>query len=135
MAKYHGTILYYAPAADRGDGKLTALCVRMGLRLRRVRPDELGQTVGHLAGLIGFEAQTDGEAAEPVNESMLVLCGLEERAFNELLRGLKQPGMPRIALKAMLTQTNCEWTMRALYGELCAERAGIASHESPSDGE
>jgi hypothetical protein len=129
MPNYHGTILYYAPAPHQGDGKLTVLCVRLGLRLRRVKPEELEQTVGCLAGLDRGQEAPGAEGAQPVGEPMLVLCGLDERSMDALLRGLRQPGLPRIALKAVLTPTNRGWTMRALYEELCAERAGIAGHQ------
>lgn len=138
MPKYHGSVLYYAPNPDRGDGRLTALCVRLGLRLRRIRPEELGETVGYLAGLDEGPAAEEPEGAAPVDEPMLVFCGLDNRALNALLQGLRQPGLPRVSLKAVLTPTNRGWTARALYGELQAERAGIARHQGeparPEDG-
>lgn len=129
MAKFHGMILYYAPAAGSGDGKLMAMCVKLGLRLRRVKPEEIGQTVGALAGVAGFDMNPAAESGEPLPEAVMVICGVDERGLDAVLKGMRQPGMPKVALKAMLTQTNCEWTLRALFEELCAERAGIAQHQ------
>ncbi len=42
--------------------------------------------------------------------------------LDRLLAALQKAGVPRTCLKAVLTPTNAQWTLRALYQELCRER-------------
>ena len=53
---------------------------------------------------------------------MLVLCNFSEARLDALLQGMRRSGI-RIALKAMLTESNAGWTFLQLYEELLEEHA------------
>ena len=94
----------------------------------------MNQTVGYLAGLKGFERQEAGEAgALPViPEQVLVLKGFSGGRLDLLLSSLRRAGVPKIDLKAVLTEQNSGWTFYRLYEEIRAEHASMTEGEQPS---
>lgn len=60
---------------------------------------------------------------------MLVLCNFSEARLDALLQGMRRSGI-RIALKAMLTESNAGWTFLQLYEELLKEHA-IMTNAAP----
>lgn len=126
MAIMKEMVLYYQPEKDRKSGndtkaaKLKAVLVRMGIRIKNISPDQISQTVGYLAGFDGFKEQVKEE--EPaVEEEILVMKNFSDRRVDELLMNLKRAGVPRIALKAVITDTNAKWKFYDLYQELKKE--------------
>ena len=102
------------------EAALEALCRRMDLRCRAVRPEEYALPVGALAGIpvAGTAAGRAGMFRDP----MLVICGLPAPQLDALLQDLREPGMPRAALKAVLTPHNVTWDSARLRDELARER-------------
>ena len=99
------------------------LCLhRLGLRCRDVAPEEQGQPLGRLLGLEGFG--DGGGSAAPFSEEMLVMHGLAPAQFNALLDALRREGL-RVALKAVVTDTNVAWSSERLHRELAAEHAAM----------
>ena len=105
------------------EAALEALCRRMDLRCRAVRPEEYALPVGALAGIpvAGTATGKTGAFSDP----MLVICGLLAPQLDALLQGLREPGMPRAALKAVLTPSNVTWDSVRLHGELAREHAAM----------
>ena len=56
---------------------------------------------------------------------MLVMHQFSNARLEEFLRQLKKAGVPRIALKAVVTATNAGWSLRELYQELCREEEAV----------
>ena len=121
-------VLLYSPLALSDSGKLKSVLVQMGVRIKNIGPAQTGQTVGHLAGLKGFEANEN--PAPPILDPMMVLCGFSSERLDALLKNLRTAGAPRVALKAVLTEHNCVWTLHALYEELKGEREAIAQQQA-----
>ncbi len=131
-------VLYYNPG--NGVAKQTALMksvfVRMGVRIKNVRPEDVNETVGYLAGLKGFpkkEPAGDAQMQEAeetqlpvIPEQILVLKGFSSARLDLLLAALRRAGVPRIDLKAVLTEQNSGWTFYHLYQELREEHAAMA---------
>lgn len=115
-------ILAFGFAPER-LGRLRTLCAVEKLRLRPVSPEEYGQSIGALSGLLP-PAEVSAEAGE-IGEEMLVLCGLSEAALDRFLRGFRRQGILPVALKAVLTPTNAAWTAPALYEELRREHEAM----------
>ena len=113
-------VLYYTPEKSDADRLLKGVLVRMGIRIRNLTPEQTGERVGALAGFPDFEQQ---EAAEcpVIPEKMLILHGFGNQRLQELLAGLRKAKVPPIALKAMVTEHNADWTLYELYQELLAE--------------
>lgn len=115
------TILAYNLSPERA-GRIRTLCAVQKLRLRLVKPEEFGLSVGVLAGVLPPAEPT---AAEPFFEEMLVLCQLNESELERFLMGFRKNGIPPVALKAVLTPTNATWNARALRDELKKEHAAM----------
>jgi len=102
---------------------LSAVLGEQGIRPRPVAADELGQTVGALAGLdapFAVPAKATHTGAE-----CLVLCGLGNDDLNALLDALREAGL-KIPYKAMLTPHNRAWTLDHLIGQLADEHEQLA---------
>ena len=146
------TVLYYNPDGTAKPAKLTGVLFRMKVRIRRVKPEEILETVGYLAGIKGFEsregadgagascggsetldrdAASDGEKAPEkialpfIDEEMMVMSNFSNSRLNELLAQMRKAGAPRIALKAMVTPTNCRWSFYDLYREIRQEHEAL----------
>ena len=73
--------------------------------------------------LIGQQALQ--EPIRGISEELMVLCGFTDERLDELLAKLKKAGVPRIGLKAVVTETNAQWTVYELYSHLLEERRQI----------
>ena len=134
MAKIMETVLYYNPGTPetmKHVARLKSVLVRMGVRIRNIGPDQVSQTVGYLAGVPGFEENADAGQLPVISEEMLVLKQFSSRRIDELLLNLRKAGVPRISLKAVLTEHNCGWTFYALYEELREEHEKMSAMAAP----
>lgn len=130
------TVLYYHPDEEYKPPKLAGVLFRMKIRIRRVQPNEIGETIGYLAGLKGFEKReiTDESSLQKVDDEVLVLSNLSNSRLNELLAQMRKAGIPKIALKAMVTPTNCNWPFCELYKEIKEEHETLtAAPQSPQE--
>ena len=109
------TVLYYTPEATRQSRTLKGILVRMGIRIRNISPQQINQTVGALAGVQGFEANSAPVSdTAMIPEEVLVLHQFSEQRLDALLLALRKANV-RIALKAIVTEQNCGWTFYQLY--------------------
>ena len=119
MAGKKEMVLYYEPDSQKGGGntgksaKLKGVLVRMGVRIKNVAPEQTGQTVGFLAGMEGFEERQTFTSGR----------------IDQLLMGLRQAGVPRIHLKAVITDTNSSWSFYQLYEELKKEHKAMSGND------
>ena len=125
------TVLYFSPKKTPQTAALKGLLIRMGIRIRNIAPEQVNEQVGALAGIAGFEKAnakpaTDPNTAAKLQEEMLVLCNFSEARLDALLQGMRRSGI-RIALKAMLTESNASWTFLQLYEELLKEHARMTN--------
>lgn len=144
MAKMTETVLYYNPGRPetmKHVAMMKSVLVRMGVRIKNIGPEQVLEKVGYLAGMEGYEAaggNAGGEGAGPENagaesagpvpgelpvipEEVMVLKQFSSQRLDMLLSGLRRAGVPRIALKAVLTEHNSDWTFYHLYQELKEE--------------
>ena len=122
MKSRSGTVLLYNCSGPEFS-KLRQIFAMLKLRMRPVEPDRYHLTLAELAEGKG-EA---GEAQEPVQEAMLVFCGLGDAFLQQVLEVIRLAKLPPIPLKAVLTDTNREWTTAQLREELNREREAIAA--------
>ena len=126
-------VLYYTPENTPNVAKLKSVLVRMGVRIRNVLPEQAGQTIGFLVGLPGFEENVPGTEeslasacpGDKIPAEVLVMYQFSSRRIDELLLNLRRAGVPRIALKAVVTEYNSHWTFRQLYEELKKEHEAM----------
>lgn len=120
-------VLYYAPEGTAHVGQLKGILSQMGIRIKNLTSERCTQKIGYLAGSDGFEKRTVsagyGKYAPVMDRELLVLCGFTEERLDQLLEHMKLAGIPRIGLKAIMTDTNADWTVHQLYRQLCEEHA------------
>lgn len=125
------TVLYFSPKKTPQTAALKGLLIRMGIRIRNIALEQVQEQVGVLAGAAGFEKSGAKSTANPeaqgkLQEEMIVLCNFSEARLDALLQGMRRSGI-RIALKAMLTESNASWTFLQLYEELLEEHARMTN--------
>ena len=134
MAKMTETVLYYNPGRPetvKHVAMMKSVLVRMGVRIKNIGPEQVLEKVGYLAGMDGYEAAgssagAEGTGAGPgelpvIPEEVMVLKQFSGQRLDMLLSGLRRAGVSRIALKAVLTEHNSDWTFYHLYQELKEE--------------
>lgn len=117
------TVLYYNPNKAAHSAKLKSVFVRMGIRIKNITPDQVHETVGYLAGIPGFEASENpgDDMSKTMDEEMLVMKDFTSRRIDELLMSMRRSGVPKIALKAVITEYNAGWPFSKLYEEIKKE--------------
>ncbi|MFQ8689532.1 MAG: DUF3783 domain-containing protein [Blautia sp.] len=130
MGTIRETVLYYTPKKNRHTNKLKAVLIQMGIRIRNVTPDQFGQKVGYLAGMEGYGDASIQEGDIDIPQEILVMKGFSERRMDELLLRLRKRGIPRISLKAVVTDTNADWSFYQLYREISEEHRQMHSASS-----
>ena len=111
--------------------KLRFLCMKLGLAVKAVPTEDFCQPI---FALCGMTEPVEAAPAEGFPEELLIFCHMDNAAVNRFLQTAKQMRYAPVALKAILTPTNAEWTPVQLCRELKDERAAvmrgeIADHE------
>lgn len=123
-------VLYYStgdPRMKKQEMMMKSVLVRMGVKIRNVAPDQVMESVGYLAGVPGFEKrevlqQPEAEEKMPqITEQMLVMKDFTSRRIDALLLNLRKAKVPRINLKAIVTEQNAGWSFYHLYEEIGEE--------------
>ena len=101
---------------------LDRICRDLGIRVRRIDRDEYALPIGALAGIpVVRPSNAEAAAAPPFDDEMLVMCHMMSNELDAFLQGMRDEGIPRIPLKAVLTPSNITWTSRQLRDELARE--------------
>lgn len=123
-------VLYYStgdPRMKKQEMMMKSVLVRMGVKIRNVSPDQVMESVGYLAGVPGFEKrevlqQPEAEEKMPqITEQMLVMKDFTSRRIDALLLNLRKAKVPKINLKAIVTEQNAGWSFYHLYEEIGEE--------------
>ena len=123
--KMREIVLYYAPENAAHTALIKGVLVQMGIKIKNLTPGRCEKRIGFLAGMDGFEEEpAEGQQASFVDmkEELLVLCGFSDERVDQLLAQLKKAGVPRSVIKALVTETNAQWTVYELYRHLIEER-------------
>lgn len=127
-------VLYYNPGNAPKAALMKSVLVRMGIRIKNVSKEQTGETIGNLLGIEKGEdslKEKPGEKSDerpneklggPIEEQILILHQFTERRLDQLLLELRKAGVPKIELKAIVTEQNSRWTLYQLYEELKKER-------------
>ena len=114
------TVLMYN-CDDEQWAKLRQIVLMLRVRIRPVEADQYGLTLEDLLGRSEEKSPVEEEFSDP----MLVFCNLPHEKLDHLLTAMGRAGLPRIALKAMLTPTNRTWTSQQLWTELRREHEAM----------
>lgn len=130
------TVLYYNTQDPAKANLVKAILMQLDVRIREISPDQTDETIGYLAGMEGFlplssfgwgkigaQGMTGSEKFLPITkDEVLIMHDFTQEKLDELLRGLRSVHAS-VALKAVVTPTNCSWRFRQLYEELKEEHA------------
>lgn len=99
----------------------------MGVELRDISGSALSDRIGYLACPEEFE----NTAEQPIGGSapgfeFMLFCGMEKPMLDKVLDFMKKNRL-NVSNKAMLTETNADWSLGRLLGEINAERQMIAA--------
>ena len=103
---------------------LMAICRKLGIRVREVRRGEYALPIGALAG-IPVSRACDAAPAAAFDDEMLVMCHMLSDELDAFLQAMRDGGLPRIALKAVLTPANVVWNSVDLRNELAREHSAM----------
>ena len=115
---------------DERQSKLRFICMKLGLLMKTVPAEDFHQPIGALCGLL---PRAEGAAEASFADELLVFCHMSSMQVNRFLQTARQMRFAPVALKAVLTPTNVNWTAQQLHAELREERqailrGGAASH-------
>ena len=120
-------ILFYNLDNAKGR-KLKFLCLKYKIRIKNVRKDQYSQTLTTLLADKSTAAPADftSDPTKDFSDEMLIFCGFTGQMLDSFLGEFGKNKIPRITLKAVLTEQNATWDSYRLHTELAAE------HEAPS---
>ena len=105
---------------------LDRICGNLGIRVREIERDEYALPIGALAGIpVTRPSSAEAPASPPFDDEMLVMCHMMTNELDAFLRAMREAGMPRIDLKAVLTPINVLWNSTDLHSELAREHASM----------
>lgn len=105
--------------------KLSVLLLRSGIRWRIVKSEDYSLPLSDLLkGTISGQAAARAETEQAFQEEMLIMNDFSSSQLNSFLYVLRQNKI-NIPLKAVVTETNANWSSETLYRELSAERKAM----------
>ena len=139
MPKVQEMVLYYQAVEEKDEQKgrqkekeknvrlMKSVLVRMGVRIKNIGPKQVLEQVGWLAGVEGFSASemTGQEELPVILQDVLVMKNFTSERIDRLLAELRKAGVPKIALKAIVTPQNVSWNFYTLYQELIREHEAM----------
>ena len=109
--------------------KLKRLAMRLKIRVREVKKEELGQTLSALCA--EGELSAPEYLGEGFPEEMMLMAYFPQGMVNALLNGMRREQIPTIRLKAVLTEHNSLWTLLSLHDELEKEDEWFRRNKTP----
>lgn len=113
--------------SDTRLSKLRFLCMKLGTVVKPVPAEAFCRPIGALCGLA---EPAESAPAETFSEEMLIFCHMDNAAVNRFLQTARQMRFAPVALKAILTPTNVEWSPAQLCAELKQERQAVLKGET-----
>ena len=121
-------VLFYNLENKKGSA-LRLLCLKLRIRVRAVKSSEYAEPVSALAGLAPM---TNAACDQDFSDEMVVMVNFGSKLLGQLLNEMRVMHQPGVALKAVLTPANMEWSSVRLHDELRREheamRYGQAAH-------
>ena len=114
-------VLLYNFRAPARKARIRGWLDRKGVRALEIPPTELHHSLGALLGLPGFDREPGLRLERGFEEEMLVMFGFQGTLLRDFLAFFREEGLPPVALKAMITPTNVNWSSLALYAALKEE--------------
>lgn len=112
----------------RGDA-VREVAERLGIGVRTIGQDELGKSVGSVAGLMGSAKSGTPYAGDAPDVEFMLVSGLANSQLDSLLVALREAGAS-VALKAQVTPHNRFWPVHMLISEVAKEHAAMTKADA-----
>lgn len=111
------TVLLYNIDKSEAGKAIISILEKLNVKIIIVKSSDLMSPIGYILGEKGFERGTEALTTIP-NDDMLVMAGFEDKQIDILLQIFKEANIPFIPLKAIVTQTNVNWTFMQLLNNV-----------------
>lgn len=117
-------LIYYGIDEDKRKDVLLNTADAFNIATKEVKDEELGELLGYLAGLEGYEAS--GKGGDPVHEELLVFVDFPSELLQKFLLAMRDKGevFPH---KAAMTETTKDWTFERLVRHIKDENAVVTA--------
>lgn len=112
-------------AAEKGAA-LRGVLREMGVRVRVVKPEQLGDAAGAVAGLVGFRPSPMPYVGPVPECEFVLLAGFDGLAVSEFIARCREADCV-VGPKALLTPANKTWPLARLIEAVCAEHVAMTS--------
>lgn len=116
--------LYGLDAGSKRGDTVRAVAGQLGFPIRTIGREQLGCSVGAIAGIMGSAKAGKPYAGEAPNVEFMLLSGLSSAQLDQLLAGLRNADAG-VAMKAQVTQHNRFWPLHLLISEIAKEHEAM----------
>lgn len=113
-------VLLYNLGSEK-DRKIKMVFLKMGIKMKVIKKEQYNQKIGYLADIKGFEKEEDLYVGDGFTEEMIVMRDFSNKRLDEMLYQFRKDGIGTIDLKAVITESNQNWTSLELYEEIRQE--------------
>ena len=114
-------VVLYNLGEDTSRGaRVRAILAKLNIPAETVTAEQLNETVGHLAGLDGYEAASEKYTGTVPDTEFMLLCNLPEALLDKFLDAMQTDGL-RIDHKAVVTAYNRDMKLHELMGDISEE--------------
>ena len=114
-------VVLYNLGEDTSRGaRVRAILAKLNIPAETVTAEQLNETVGHLAGLDGYEAAGEKYTGTAPDTEFMLLCNLPEALLDKFLDAMQMDGL-RIDHKAVVTAYNRDMELHELMGDISEE--------------
>lgn len=110
----------------RGDAVRSVLR-DLGIRVRTIKPEHLGNPVGAIAGMPGMRPSRNAFEGQAPRDEFMLVCPMPNALLNEMLAAMREANVS-IAHKAQVTPHNRLWPVHVLMAEIAKEHAAMTQN-------
>ena len=125
MVLANRTILMYI-ANESKRKQIEALCARLSITAKQLKPSDMNNTVGGLVGIKGIGGQKNINIPFGyMLPELMIFSGIDDKKLDVFLESYRNEGIEKVELKAIVTPHNIKWTLYELVQELKKENTSI----------
>ena len=124
------TILLYNLNSAAIRNKIKFLCIQSKIHIRVVEKNQYDVPIGILAfgkkeDMEPYLRSENSKTAASFDDPMLVFSGFTGQKLDQFLNAMRKQKIPKIDLKAILTEHNVKWDSVTLHDELAREHEAM----------
>lgn len=125
------TVLLFNFEDSPRTNKIIFNLISLGIKVKRIAKEDYMQPMGYLVGLKEVDPVSTVYDGKELEGEMLFMAGMNSPQIDKVLIAFRNAGIAKIPYKAILTQTNKDWNVLALFAELQEEHETIERSKEP----